>query len=154
MKQFTFNLQKVLEVRQREEQIAQKDLSVALNILEMEKGKLHALHKSKEDVGNELSEKNKETCIIDDLIPFRNFLEDIAKKIYQQDDIILKAQNIYEKKRQVVVELMKKRKILEKLKEKQYQEWLRRLEHVEAAFIDEQATITFKNRKHSGLHDE
>ena len=140
MKRFKFQLQKVLDIRERRED-ALKDERTKLNyILQIEKQKLSAINQEIDSA----QEKKKALQNTPHANP--NEIEDyyiyIQSQLTRRGNQILHikiAQEHVDKKRDELIEAAKQKKILEKLKEKQEFNHLWELDRAEQKTIDELA---------------
>lgn len=146
MKKFKFRLENVLELRikaledrQLEMAAIQARLNEACEQLEkIEKNKLEA----KEDL-----EKILEAGSDIDFISIKNHQDFIAKltdDISIQHKIIADIENELEMKQEEVKEALKAKKMLEKLKEKEYKTFLKDFEQREAKELDDIALTRFR----------
>jgi flagellar FliJ protein len=79
---------------------------------------------------------------------YLHFLKKLTKDIEQQQLIVAQQHQTCEQAREEVLNAMKKRKILEKLKEKEIQRYMHNLDQEEQKFINEMAInrYTLKHR--------
>jgi flagellar protein FliJ len=69
-----------------------------------------------------------------------------------QDDILL-AENIYAQKKNLLQNALKEKKIIEKLKEKQYKVWNQEVKKQEGKQVDEAAVIQFLHNSRAKKHE-
>ena len=121
MKKFKFSLEKVLSLREFEENQAQIELAKAISVVTELNNKLKF-------IANERVKNNDARS---------NYIEglDYQKEILLEE--LAQAELILEEKRQIMIEAMKKRKALEKLKEKQLQEYKKEILKEEEKVLDE-----------------
>jgi len=135
---FKFKLEKLLKIRQKEE-----DDLANLYIL-----KLHEVEKEKYQLSNIIDEQNRiksqkltRNLIAIDLVQLDNYLKTLKEKEEKQklkiENLKKEAENIKEQ----LLEARKKKKILETLKEKQYQKYLHEQKLIEQKIIDEIGVI-------------
>ena len=119
MKKFKFSLEKVLSLREFEENQAQIELAKAISVVTELNNKLKFI--ATERVKNNDARSN--STDLSYLMSIENYIEglDYQKEILLEE--LAQAELILEEKRQIMIEAMKKRKALEKLKEKQLQEY-------------------------------
>ena len=133
MKKFTFELEKVLEVRNFEKQQAEGELAKALAVeteinenlktIAQNYAAVKAQMKGSQDFQDVMAQSQ-----------YNNLLE------YQKEELLkqlTQAKIVSEQKREVLRECMKKTTALEKLKEKQLAEWKQAADYEEAELLDE-----------------
>ena len=141
MKRFKFTLDKVLEVRRIKEKEKQRHLAEALRVLENETKKFEQLNKQKQNswlILESLIKTNVDPTII--AITYKS-LDGQQTLTQLQDEKVTDAKNKFNMKRLELVDIQRKKKILEKLREKQYKDYLSESEKEEQKFIDEIAVI-------------
>lgn len=141
MKKFRFTLDKVLAVRRIKEKEKQRFLAEALRILEKETQIFEQLNKQKENsrlIIESLINTNADPAII--TIAYKS-LDGQQMLTQLQDEKVTTAKQKFNTKRIELIETQRKKKILEKLREKQYELYLSESEKEEQKFIDEIAVI-------------
>lgn len=133
MKKFKFSLEKVLSLREFEENQAQIELAKAISVVTELNNKLKFI--ATERVKNNDARSN--STDLSYLMSIENYIEglDYQKEILLEE--LAQAELILEEKRQIMIEAMKKRKALEKLKEKQLQEYKKEILKEEEKVLDE-----------------
>ena len=139
MKKFKFSLEKVLSLREFEQNQAQIELGKAQSVV-------NDLNNQIKFIALEIVKSNESRANSTDL----NFLlsiENYVNGLNYKKEILLeelaKAQLFLEEKRAIVVEAIKKRKSLEKLKEKQLEEYKKQYNLEEEKVLDEISTSKF-----------
>ena len=139
MKKFKFSLEKVLSLREFEQNQAQIELGKAQSVV-------NDLNNQLKYIASEIIRSNESRSNSTDL----NFLlsiENYVNGLNYKKEILLeelaKAQLVLEEKRAIVVEAIKKRKSLEKLKEKQLEEYKKQYNLEEEKVLDEISTSKF-----------
>ena len=139
MKKFKFSLEKVLSLREFEQNQAQIELGKAQSVV-------NDLNNQIKFIALEIVKSNEFRANSTDL----NFLlsiENYVNGLNYKKEILLeelaKAQLVLEEKRAIVVEAIKKRKSLEKLKEKQLEEYKKQYNLEEEKVLDEISTSKF-----------
>ena len=139
MKKFKFSLEKVLSLREFEQNQAQIELGKAQSVV-------NDLNNKIKFIALEIVKSNESRANSTDL----NFLlsiENYVNGLNYKKEILLeelaKAQLVLEEKRAIVVEAIKKRKSLEKLKEKQFEEYKKQYNLEEEKILDEISTSKF-----------
>ena len=145
---FQFKLEAVRRLRQFEEEKAQRALSDAQRIVEEQAAILKqqfALRAEREEQFNQLS---AEGDIRPQAAMFRRFIERLSNEITTQQARVLTAEKSCEEVRKQLLVAMKKRKTLDRLKEKGEQAFMAELNSEEEKFINEISINRFmlKNR--------
>lgn len=144
-KKFVFRLQSVLEVKLRKEDEEKKKLA-----------DLIAWQREEEQILVDLQAKEAETRArlknaqatgqwleIDELKRISFFLKKVAKDIEAQKQKLIEIAQMIEAQRDALLEAVKERKTLEKLKERHHEEWLAEIEEEERKLLDELATLKY-----------
>lgn len=144
-KRFVFRLETVLQVRMKKEEEEQKKLA-DLIAWQREEERILAEMVSREQI-TRASLKEKQTtgqCIeIDELKRIANFLKKLVKDIEAQELKLKEIAKRVEEQRLALLQAVKERKILDTLKEQQYNEWLQEVEAEESRVLDELATLKY-----------
>lgn len=133
MKKFTFELQKVLEFRNFEKEQAEGELAKALAVETEINDNLKKIAQNYAAVKASM----KGNLDFQDVMAqsqYNNLLE------YQKEELLkqlAQAKLVSEQKREVLRECMKKTTALEKLREKQLDEWKQAADYEEAELLDE-----------------
>ena len=140
MKKFRFRLETVLEVALREEQ----RLTLELARLKMEKQTaqrwLTRLTESRNRERIKLMEATAGEVALEDIKLLRSHLDYLEERIEEQKAFLEALEPKIRAKMSEVTEAMKKRKTLERLKEKQIQEHQLEMLRQEAQFLDDTTT--------------
>jgi len=135
-----FKLEALLNHRRHQEEVCQKELAQTERLLADEKGKLRDLKKEKRDHIENLQIKQKEKINASDMILSVNYIQRLSKEIEDQKQGVRDAtQKVYQKRQELIV-IVKKRKTLEKLKEKQYLAYQEKAMRNERKFMDDVAS--------------
>ena len=136
MKKFKFSLEKVLSLREFEEKQAQIELGKAQSVVNdlNEQLKFIASERLK---SNESRSKSSDLTFLMSIENYINGLDYKKEKLIEE---LAQAQIILEEKRAIVVEAIKKRKSLEKLKEKQFESYKKEYNKEEEKILDEIST--------------
>jgi len=119
MKKFVFSLQKVLELREYEEDKAKLELGKAVAELERIKRLLQEVAQNR--VKANLSRKDTTDVIV--LMNIENYIIGLDAKKEKLLEELTMAQMFFEEKRDLNTKAMQDRKVLSKLKEKQLSEY-------------------------------
>jgi len=137
MAKFVFKLEKHLSIKEKLEVQRKIEYGVAAAALEEERRKEVALETEKADKIGELSKKVKEKINPDLFGRYNDYIEVLRERIAEQHKNVLKAEAFAEEKRLVLVEAMREKKTLQKLKEKDYEVFKEEEKRLEQRNIDE-----------------
>lgn len=140
---YYFSLESLLSHRKSIEESVQKELADLQRLLHEEMNKEMNFKKEREKVMNELEQKISTGITAGDNLTYHNFIHRLAVNINQQDQRLLELKKEIENKRINLLEAVKNRKALEKLKEKRLKTYTRRLAQKEQYFINEVAVNNF-----------
>ena len=145
MAKFIFNMQGLLNIKEKLEEQAKTEYGKALNKLEEEKNIFLRLNDEKKE-NILIFRQNIEKGINPNYIKnMNNYINLMNKKIEQQLENIEKAEEVSEEKRQCLLKAMKERKVLEALKEKEKENYFREELKKEQKVIDE--IVSYKYSK-------
>ena len=135
---FLFSLQKVLALRKHHEDQAALDYSKKKAALEYEKMALEALKNTKQKA---LDAKHEEQGNIDlnRVIIDRDYIQGLDGKIIKKAEDVQQKKEIADHSLNELTEAVKKKKIMEKLKEKQYEAHKKKNKLFENKLIDDVA---------------
>lgn len=140
MKTYKFSMEKVLEWREDLEKTSMEKFATAQNDLHQEKLVLDNLIKEYE-VAKEKTLRYKN---INEMKQLQLYKQNIEDNIEYQKVVIAKKALALEKLRIELVAAQKDRKIMEKLKEKDFDSYQDNLRLEEQKFLDEMAVLKFK----------
>ena len=143
---YQFNLEPLLNHRRYQEEVLQKELADLKIRLDAEKDKLWLLRQQKRKTVLLLQEKQTDGRPASEIKLYIDFVEQLSKKMEAQKQNVLEAERNFSLKRQDLVAAMKKRKILDRLKEKGLQAYEQEQLKKERNLMDEVAAHQF-NRK-------
>ena len=139
LKAYKFSMEKVLEWRTNVEKTTMEEFSILQNELLQEKQVLTSLkdqhHKSKE--------QDLKTFNVNELMQQHLYIQNIEEKIEEQSQLIFKKKDLVEEAREELVIAQKDRKIIEKLKEKDTNEYEQNIRAMEQKELDEMAVLRF-----------
>ena len=152
---YKFALEPVLNHRKYVEEILQKELGAHERLLSDAKKKLSAYKKTKMRFTGELEEKQRRGISISENGLYCHYFSCIAANIDKQAEKVSEIEEQFDRKRDDVIEAMKNRKTLDKLKEKGLKTYNRALMKDELDFINEVAIQRFSREKQSaGMREE
>ncbi len=136
MKKFTFKLEKLLELRQFEEDKAKAALAEAIAVSERLKAELRQI--AEDRVATNTSRHGLSDPVAMQTIERYIVRLDTRKEQVLQE--LAQAELVVEEKRTLFAEAMRQRKIIDKLREKKYAEWKKERQKEEEKIIDEIVT--------------
>ncbi|MGA9235930.1 MAG: flagellar export protein FliJ [Desulfobacterales bacterium] len=116
---FNFRLETVLQHRRRIEEDCQRKLAAALADLAEEKRGLARIEATRDRYREELQQKLQSHMTASEMLLFQRYFDQLAFGIADQKTKVAAAAQLFEKRRTELVAALKKRKVLDKLKEKQ-----------------------------------
>ena len=143
---YKFTLESLLNHRKYIEDILQKDFAESKRILSDEKKQLRKFEIEKQECWTQLQQKQREGQPAAEIVVYMNYIEKLSKNIGDQRQRVLAAQKTFGQKRLALIEAMKKRKILEKLKAKGLKEYQQVMKKKELDHMNEIA-VNQHNRK-------
>lgn len=146
MKPFVFKLQTSLDVKLKHEEMQKEKLNEATQVYRNNLERLHRLKERLMEIQDILRGKQKETLDIIDIKNYQDYIPVIDERIREQENITEVSRKEMEENRHRLVEIMRERKVLEKLKAKHYQEYMKEWLREEQKQIDEMATIRYMHK--------
>lgn len=136
MKKFAFKLQKLLELRQFEEDKAKAVLAQAIGVAEGLKAELRQI--AEDRVATNASRSGLADPVTMQAIERYIIRLDTRKEQALQE--LAQAELVVEEKRAILAEAVKQRKILEKLRENKYAEWKKERQKEDDKILDDIVT--------------
>ncbi|UCF85777.1 MAG: flagellar export protein FliJ [Desulfobacteraceae bacterium] len=143
---YNFNLEPVLKHRKLVEENLQKELAVLKLSLVNERKRLQTYKESRSKFLVELHRKQEEGTTISDVFLYLPFIEQLSKDIEKQNKTVSDLEKDVEQKRQDLVEASKKKKTLEKLKDKGLKAYKQEMIKNEQEFLNEVAVNQFNGK--------
>ena len=143
MARFRYKLQNILSIKEKMETQAKQSFADAKRKLDFENETLEALLARKREIEQhavEILKGNLDMHEIEDTQMARIIID---QKIAEQRTNVSKAETALENARSQLEEAVKERKTHEKLKEKQFDEFIREENRTESKTIDELTTYTY-----------
>lgn len=137
---FRFRLQSLLQHRKHLEDDCQKDLARARTDLQKEEQALNRFQARKTDQQRKMQDKQKGRHTVTEIRHFQNFLLALEQDIERQQQRVIEYQARFDEKRSNLMEAMKQRKILERLKENERHRYHRDQQKKERSQMDEVAS--------------
>jgi len=146
MKQFEFRLQKVMETTKTREELKKRELAKALVVLAQNESLLESMFaRLEEQIEEYNARKLKPSMTASDLMNFSHYTEKLLTDIQHQKKNIETLAEKVRQHREKLIEITKDKKILERLKEKRYEEYRKKLRNMEQKFIDELGMRGYRN---------
>ena len=143
---YRFKLEALLKHRRHQEEVLQKELADAQKKLAAEQSIQRAFERKKRRRVQELQRRQTSGNTITDIVLYLTYIEHLSANIEDQKQRVQIAQQIAHQKRDELIALMKKRKALEKLKEKGRQAYQYKQMQEERKFMDEVASARHGRR--------
>lgn len=144
MKKFFFRLEPVLKNRAEKEERAIVARSAAHREYLEQTGLLEGIRRELINAREALPGK----MTVEELLPRSLFIDYLATSLARQEIVVEKARRELEKKRQEVIQARKDKLVLQKLKEKLYQDHTQQVSLWEAKFTDDQCTsLSYRRRE-------
>lgn len=147
MNRFRFRLETVLKVRVAREEEKKRELAVTMTLLREEEAKLEHLLASLAELDRVRAEQSAGRLSPRQLQQQLSFSRYVQRNIDEQRKKVLEAGSAADRKRLEVAEAMRKRKILERLKERRRGEYDSTVAHHEQSQLDEAAIQRFNENK-------
>jgi len=140
---YQFNLEPLLNHRRYQEEVLQKELADLKIRLAAEKEKLGALRQKKRKTIQQLHKKQSNGRPASEIKLYVDFIDRLSKETEAQRQKVLEAERNFNRKRLDLIAAMKKRKTLDRLKEKGLQAYEHNRLKKERYFMDEIAAHQF-----------
>ncbi len=145
MRRFKFRLQSVLNIKEKKLEDERLKLASIISTLEAQKDVFLELNEKKENLEKELNSTLENSILdIQNVVAYKNYINRLEDDIKTQFEIIKKTQIELEEQQMQVNQAYKEVKVLEKLKEKQYNNFLFEYEQNQIKELDD---ITNSRRK-------
>ena len=146
MKQFQFRLQKVMETTQIKEEIKKRELAKAMQKLRDNEAQLETLlGELEEHISHIESCHKRSTLKVSELSHLSGYMEKLGQEILAQTKKIARLTEEARVYREKLLEITKDKKVLERLKDKKYEEFKKKLRSMEQKFMDEVSTRSYVN---------
>lgn len=143
MKPFVFKLQTSLDVKLKREEIQKEELARATKKYRENTDILKRRRHRLIDIQEILRRKQNEHLNVLDILVYQDYIPVQIERIKQQEIVTEESRQAMEGERQKLVEIMRERKVLEKLRTKHYQVYVQECLRQEQKQIDEMATVGF-----------
>jgi len=136
---YRFKLQALLNHRRHQEENCQQELAEAQRVLTDARERFQHLKKDKLENIEKLKARQQERHHISSILIFVNYIDQLARDLEAQTLKVDQASKSVNRKRDNLIAIMKKRKTLEKLEEKERLEYQQQLMQAERKFNDDLA---------------
>lgn len=143
---FRFNLEPALNHRRLVEETLQKELAISKKSLNDETEKLITYKKSRVKLLEELKQIQKKESTTSDILLYLPYIEQVSKDIERQKKRVLELEKKVEQNLKDLLEATKKKKALQKLKEKSFRAYNQKLLKNEQDFLNEVAVSQYNRR--------
>ena len=143
---YQFKLEALLNHRRHQEEVCQKQLAQTERQLVDEQDKLRRQKKEERENILNLQAKQKDNINVADIILSVNYIQQLSNKIKVQKNSVREATKKVNQKRNELIGIVKKRKTLEKLKEKQWLAYQQKMMQNERKLMDEVASTRHVRR--------
>ena len=143
---FRYNLEPLLNHRRYQEEILQKELAGSKVRLAAAKDKLWLLRQKKRKYVHQPQEKQTDGRPASEIKLFVDFVDQLTKEMEIQKQNVLEAERNFNLKRQDLIAVMKKRKTLDRLKEKSLKAYEEKQFKKERSLMDEVASRHFNQK--------
>jgi flagellar protein FliJ len=140
---YEFHFESLLNHRKFLEESIQRELALARKHMVMAEKELERLGIKERQVAFDLKQKQQGTMSAHEFVLCQTFLERLSKEIEQQHQKVCEAQFKVDSTRNELIEAVKRRETLEKLKEKGLEAYARKLSKNEQDGLNETAVIRF-----------
>lgn len=151
MKKFTFKLEPLFELRKRLEELSQRDFAEALRNLEEEESRLRLLKGMYAKASGEVDDLKEKGAPVEDITMYMDYLQGVKIHIAGQEEIIKKFRDIYEARRNDLLEASKNKKVIEIIKERTFNAFMTEMDKLEQKALDDIVTSRFKRSGNNGL---
>jgi flagellar FliJ protein len=141
---YSFRLEALLKHRKHQEEILQRELALARRQMLAEQKILHAQKASFRQHQSELQLRQQQGRRVSEILLVVDYLGKLTRDLDKQQKRVAAAEQAFQKSRRDLIEAVKKRKILEKLKERQWERHEQGLRKKERDAMDEVATTRFQ----------
>lgn len=149
MQTFHFRLEAVLEVRRRQEDMQKQVLSQRLNQLELSQSRLQELFRQQQQHFSRIRELQHGQLQLRELEASGDYALVLKEEIANQQMKVEMCKEQVEQARAELLEIVKARKILEKLKEKHFEQYNLEALREDQKLIDEMAGVAFASQNNS-----
>jgi flagellar FliJ protein len=136
---YKFKLESILSHRRYQEETLQKELATSKKSLTREQKKLQAIKHRRHMYSLELQQQQSKNGTVSEIALYLKYINRLSQDLDEQRQRVSAAEAQFNQKHQSLLEMMKKRKTLDKLKEKGLRNYQQKMLKEERAFMDEVA---------------
>ncbi|WP_251554693.1 flagellar export protein FliJ [Neobacillus muris] len=141
---YTFSFQKVLDVKEKEQEMAHQDYgAVKLRLMEVDQ-QMEQLMVEKEEMFEQYNHVHQKS--VSEILEMQEEMEHVNQKLKQLTDLSLKIHQEADRKQQVLIEKSQEAKMWNTWKDKSKQAWQKQIELQEQAMLDEMAVLRYSRR--------
>ena len=144
---FRFRLEKLLDARRIQQEIAQKHFAEAMHALKIQEDRLQAMLDQEKDsyqqLAQALEQGGTQTSVMQNIFVFQRGLKLSMENLKKQIEGL---QSVVEEKREILREKMIEYKMIEKLKEKKFQQFLQEVKLSEQKDTDEISVLRYAHK--------
>lgn len=143
MPKFNFKLQPMLNLKMQLEDQLKNELGKATQKLEFEKNRLSHIENEREEQINRINTESSQGITIEKLKEYGVYISYLKARIEAQKENVNYAHKIVDKYREELIKAVQERDMLEKLKEKKFQEYMLEMNREEQKLNDEIISYNF-----------
>lgn len=147
MKKFSFHLQKILDLKEKEREQAEWAFGRSLQRKAEAEAKLIELTRHREEVSGTLCQMQRQTCSISQLIEVNRYRQAVEQAIQTQRETLYGCEREVEERKQILASRMQESKLWEKLRERAKERFELAQKQVEQKELDEIGTIRYALQK-------
>jgi flagellar FliJ protein len=140
---FVFRLQSLLDLKRNIEEDIKLKFGMAVKELERNKSILKSIEKEKYANMEEFTQKASKKLFVIELMEYSKYISYLNQKAEIQKENVKKAEDYVDKIREELVKAAKEREMLERLREKRYEKFLREQQQNEQKLSDEIYSIKY-----------
>jgi flagellar FliJ protein len=144
---FSFPLEALLNWKRSLEESCQMRLAEVITRLKVQEQEIEELILKRLSYDQKLREKSHQGVRVGEYLLYKQFAEDSRKDLLSKEEKKRRTLKEIEEEREKLIALMKEKKILEKLKEKQSKNFLYQSEKAEQKQNDQIATLKYSSSK-------
>ena len=144
---YTFSLEPLLNHRTFVEERIQKELATIQKLVLDEQEELLSYHEARNDLIATLEEKQKGETTVSEVMLYVSFIDQISADLERKRREVAETERKLHEKRNELVVAMKKRKVLDTLKERGLMAYKHELNRSEQEFLNEVAVNQFYRRR-------
>ena len=137
MAKFIFKLQSLLNVKIQMEDNLKNELGKAMKKLEKERERLRHIENERNECINQFCGESRKGVMVGKLKEYGSFIAFLKEKAELQKENINYAQNVVDKYREQLIKVVQEKEMLEKLRDKKHQEYLKEQLREEQKINDE-----------------